>query len=206
MYFGFIQVNNSKTVKKGLFKKETTYQYDYFPLVDKSTAVTSNIETYVGDPTKWFGMLYYGTIIKSDDDYYTLMAWDGNTKLTCRKFIDVLWFKPDGTPQFGKDVFKVPSKFLKRMMFEYATESVMSLKYNESRKQIIFSHLASNTPESNRDGQAQYYGPDGTFDALSQKKGKWVLVEDIDIRKEKDKNDNAKKPDPNKQSPFYKPK
>ena len=206
VYFGFIQVNNSKTVKKGIFKKETTPQYDVFPLVDKSSTITTNIETYVGEPSKWFGMLYYGTITKSDEDYYTLTAWDGNTKLTCRKFIDVIWFKPDGTPQFGKDIFKVPNKFLKRMMFEYASEVVMSLKYNEQRKQLIFSHLAPNTPESNRDGQLQYYGPDGTFDALSTKKGKWVLTEDIDIRKIKDKNDNAKKPDPNKQKPFYKAK
>lgn len=205
-YFGFIQVNNSKTTKKGLFKKETTAQYDVFPLVDKSSAVTTNIETYVGEPSKWFGMLYYGSIIHSEDNYYTLTAWDGNNKLTCRKFIDILWFKPDGTPQFGKDVFKVPSKFLKRMLFEYSSEVVMSLKYNESRKQLVFSHLAPNTIESNRDGQSQYYGPDGTFDALSQKKGKWVLTEDIDIRKEKNKNDNVKKPDPNKQKPFYKPK
>lgn len=206
VYFGFMQINNSKTIKKGLFKKETTYQYDVFPLLDKSSTISTNPETYVGEPSKWYGMLYYGSIVKSDEDYYTLTAWDGNNKLTCRKFIDVIWFKPDGTPQFGKDVFKIPNKFQKRVMFEYASEVVMSLKYNEPRKQLIFSHLAPNTIESNRDGQAQYYGPDGTFDALTSKKGKWILQEDIDIRKEKDKNDNAKKPDANKQKPLYKPK
>ena len=203
-YFGFIQVNNSKTVKKGWFKKETTSQYDVFPLLDKSTTVKTP-ENYVADPSKWFGMLYY-EIIKSDDDFYTLLGWDGNDKLIQRKFIDVLSFKADGTPVFGKDVFKIPGKFGKRMMFEYASEVAMSLKYNEGRKQIIFSHLAPNNLDPMLVGQYQYYGPDGSFDALSMKKGRWTYEGAIDIRKEKNKNDNVKKPEPEKQKPVYKPK
>lgn len=115
VFFGFIQVNNSKTVKKGLFKKETNAQYDVFPLLDKSATVKTP-ENYVADPSKWFGMLYVDCI-KSDDEFYTLIAWDGNDKLTQRKFIDILYFKPDGTPVFVKDVFKFPGKFAKRIMF-----------------------------------------------------------------------------------------
>lgn len=203
-YFGFIQVNNSKTIKKGMFKKETTSQYEVFTLQDKSATVKTP-ENYVADPSKWFGMLYIDCV-KSDDDFYTLIAWDGNDKLTQRKFIDILSFKPDGTPIFGKDVFKFPGKFAKRVMFEYASEVAMSLKYNTNRKQIIFSHLAPNTPDPTLEGQYQYYGPDGSFDALSMKKGKWTLEADIDIRKDKDKNDNVKKPESNKQTPLYKPK
>lgn len=203
-YFGFIQVNNSKTVKKGLFKRETTKQYEVFPLLDKSATVKTP-ENYVADPSKWFGMLYYD-IIKSDDDFYTLLGWDGNEKLTQRKFIDVLSFKTDGTPVFGKDVFKIPGKFGKRIMFEYAAEVAMSLKYNDNRKQIIFSHLAPNTLDPMLVGQYQYYGPDGSFDGLSMKKGRWTYDAAIDIRKDKDKNDNIKKPEPDKQTPVYKPK
>ncbi|MBI3518777.1 MAG: hypothetical protein HY062_05405 [Bacteroidetes bacterium] len=203
-YFGFIQVNNSKTVKKGLFKKETTSQYEVFQLLDKSATVKTP-ENYVSDPGKWFGMLYVDCI-KSDDDFYTLIAWDGNEKLTQRKFIDVLSFKPDGTPVFGKDVFKFPGKFAKRIMFEYADEVSMSLKYNSGRKQIVFSHLAPNGLDPTLEGQYQYYGPDGSFDALEMKKGKWVYEPAIDIRKDKDKTDNVKKPEPDKQTPVYKPK
>jgi hypothetical protein len=203
-YFGFIQVNNTKTTKKGLFKKETVSQYEFFPLLDKSASVKTP-ENYVSDPSKWFGMLYID-VIKSDDEFYTLIGWDGNGQLTTRKFIDILSFKPDGTPVFGKDVFKFPGKFAKRIMFEYASEVAMSLKYNSSRKQIIFSHLAPNAPDPLLEGQYQYYGPDGSFDALAMKKGKWVYEPAIDIRKDKDKNDNAKKPEPGKQTPVYKPK
>jgi hypothetical protein len=202
-YFGFIQVNNSKITKKGWFKKETSTQYEVYPLLDKSAGVKTP-ENYVSDPSKWFGMLYYD-IIQSDDDFYTLLGWDGNEKLTQRKFIDVLSFKADGTPVFGKDVFKIPGKFGKRVMFEYASEVAMSLKYNDGRHQIIFSHLAPNSLDPILVGQYQYYGPDGSFDALTMKKGKWVYEPAIDIRKDKDKNDNVKKPEPDKQEPVYKP-
>lgn len=203
-FFGFLQVNNVKTTKKGLFKKETVTQYEVYPLLDKSGTVKTP-ENYVSDPTKWFGMLYY-EIIKSDDEFYTLLGWDGNDKLTQRKFIDVLYFKPDGSPVFGKDVFKFPGKFAKRVMFEYASEVAMSLKYNGNRKQIIFSHLAPNSLDPTLEGQYQYYGPDGSFDVLEMKKGRWVYEPAIDIRKDKDKNDNSKRPDPQKQKPVYKPK
>jgi hypothetical protein len=91
------------------------------------------------------------------------------------------------------------------MMFEYATEVSMSLKYNEERKQIIYSHLAPNSIDPTLEGQFQYYGPDGSFDALTLKKGKWYQETDIDIRKLKDKNDNVKRPNVNKQTPIYKP-
>lgn len=203
-FFGFIQVNNSKTIKKGIFKKETTAQYEVFPLLDKSATVKTP-ENYISDPSKWFGMLYVDCI-KSDEEFYTLIAWDGNDKLTQRKFIDILSFKPDGTPVFGKDVFKFPGKFAKRIMFEYASEVAMSLKYNDNRKQIIFSHLAPNGLDPTLEGQFQYYGPDGSFDALEMKKGRWVYEPAIDIRKDKDKTDNVKKPEHNKQTPVYKPK
>jgi len=55
-------------------------------------------------------------------------------------------------------------------MFQYAGEVSMSLKYNSSRKQIVFSHLAPNTPDPTLENQFQYYGPDGSFDALEMKK------------------------------------
>lgn len=204
-YFGFIQVNNKKVEKKGLFKKITTYNYEVFPLQDKSATITSP-ETHVGDPKKWFGMLYYEIV--DCDGYYTLLGWDGNDNLIQKKFIDVLYFKSDGTPIFGKDVFRIPKKSPKRIMFQYSAQVAMSLRYNDKRDQIIFSHLSPNDPDNmtTLEGQYQYYGPDGSFDAYEQKKDRWVLVEDIDIRNEKNKNDNLNKPDPKKENKLYDPK
>lgn len=202
-YFGFLQVNNVKIQKVGWFKKIKTTEYELFPLQDKSAAVKS-AETYLGDPTKWFGMLYY-TVIDCDG-YYTLLGWDGNDNLTQKKFIDILYFKSDGTPQFGKDVFKIPKKSPKRIVFEYSSEVAMSLKYNERSNRIVFSHLAPREEGPQLEGQFQYYGPDGSFDAFEQSKDRWILNEDIDARNRKNKNDNAKKPDSDKEKDLYRPK
>lgn len=202
-FFGYLVVNNSKRTKTGLFKHKTVEAFEHFKLSDKSSQIT-NPETYTGTIDKWFGMLY--TSLIECDGYYTLLAWDGNSKMITRKFIDVLYFKPDGTPIFGKDVFKFARKNPRRLMFEYSSEVSMSIKYNEKRNQITYSHLAPKSEGEILQGQFQYYGPDGSFDALELKKGKWVTIEDIDARNDKNKNDKAEKPDPSKQTPIFKPK
>lgn len=202
-YFGYLLVDNSKRIKTGLFKHKTIQEYDYFQLFDQSSAV-KNPESYVGAPNKWFGMLY--TSLIECDGYYTLIGWDGNDKLTQRKFIDVLYFKADGTPVFGKDVFKIPRKSNKRMMFEYSSEVTMSLRYNEKQNRIVYSHLAPKSLGNVLEGQYQYYGPDGSFDALELKKDKWVVIEDIDARNEKNKNEKADVPNPKDQKPLFTPK
>jgi hypothetical protein len=202
-FFGYLLVNNSKRIKKGFMEYETVEEYEYFKLLDRSATV-KNPEAYIGNPDKWFGMIYYSVV--ECDGYYTLLGYDPNDKLIQRKFVDVLYFRPNGEPVFGKDVFKFPRKNPKRLMFEYSSEVSMSLKYNDKQNRIIYSHLASNQEGNLLEGQYQFYGPDGSFDALELKKDKWVTVEDIDGRMEKSKNDNVHKPDPKKQPPVYKPK
>ena len=66
----------------------------------------------------------------------------------------------------------------------------MSLRYNEKENRIVYSHLASNREGDLLEGQFQYYGPDGSFDALERRKDKWVTVEDVDARKDKDPSDS----------------
>jgi hypothetical protein len=202
-YFGFLLVNNSKRVKKGFMKHETIQSYEYFKLVDVSNTV-NNPETFIGTPAKWFGMLYYEMV--ENEGYYTLLGWDGNNKLVQRKFIDALYFKSDGTPVFGKDVFRFPRKNPRRMMFEYSADVTMSLKYNHKNSCIVYSHLGPREEGEVMEGLPQYYGPDGSFDSMIQKKGKWIIVEDVDARNEKNKNDRADKPDPDKQKPVFVPK
>lgn len=202
-FFGYLLVNNSKRIKKGLLGHETIEAYEYFKLIDNSGSI-KNPENYIGSPAKWYGMLYYSLI--ECNGFYTLLAWDGNDNLTQKKIVDVLYFKPDGTPVFGKDVFKFQRKNPRRLIFEYSSEVSMSLKFNEKRKQIIYSHLAPKDEGSVLEGQYQYYGPDGSFDALELKKDKWITLEAVDITNEKNKNDKAEKPNPADQTPIFKPK
>jgi hypothetical protein len=176
-FFGFLLVNNSKRVKTGFLQHEVVKEYQYFKLLDRSAMVKSP-ENYIGTPDKWFGMLY--TQVIDCDNYYTLIGWDGNDKLTQRKFVDVLYFKSNGDPIFGKDVFKFPRKNPKRLMFEYSQEVTMSIKYNEKRGLIIYNHLVPRQRDGVLEGQYQFYGPDAQFDALEMKNDKWVVIEDIE--------------------------
>ena len=185
-YFGFIQWLNPKTNK-----------YELSELLDKSSSL-KNPENYIGDNTKWFGMLYYSII--TCNDYYTLLAWDGNDKTVTRKFIDVLSFKKDGTPIFGKDVFKFPKRNPKRVMFEYSAKVVMSLRYNDAFGAIVFDHLAAK--DEYAEGQAQFSGPDFSYDALILKRNKWIYTPDVDVKNPKNKNDNIKRKD-KKDKPIY---
>jgi len=189
-YFGLLQAFHPKTKK-----------YEVYELTDKSSIV-KNPETYQSDNTKWFGMLYYSII--PCGDYYTLLGWDGNDKLTSRKFIDVLSFKKDGTPLFGKEVFKMPKKIPKRIMFEFNAQVVMTLRYNQEATSIIFDHL---TPkESYLEGQAQFYGPDFSYDAFVLKHDKWEFEEEVDAKNTRSKTDNYKRDKNKKEKIIYAPK
>ncbi len=202
-FFGFLLVNNTKRIKTGFLRHQNISAFEHYQLIDKSTSIKSP-ENHTGLTNNWYGMLYYKII--ECDGYYTLLGYDPNDKLTQRKFIDVLSFKPDGTPVFGKDIFKIPRKNPRRMMFEYGSGVTMSLRYDENNNRIVYSHLSAKQEGNSLDGQFQFYGPDGSFDALELKKDKWVVVEDIDARNVKSKNDNVEKPNPKKQKPVYKPK
>ncbi|PBQ31469.1 hypothetical protein CNR22_06725 [Sphingobacteriaceae bacterium] len=205
-FFGYLLVNTSKKVKTGFMKHEVQFSYEFFRLIDRSATV-KNPETYIGTTDKWFGMLY--TQLVQGNDYYTLIGWDGNDKLTQRKFIDVLYFRGDGTPVFGKDVFRFPKKNPKRIMFEWSQEVSMSVKYNEKRDIILFSHLVPKERGSVLEGQFQYYGPDAQFDAFERQKDRWVLVENVEANSAIDPLKPSKKPDPRKNKkrmPDYKAK
>jgi hypothetical protein len=202
IFFGFLIVNNSKRIKTGFLSHKTINEFEHYTLLDRSASVKSP-ENYTSGCDKWFGMIYYSLI--ECDGYYTLLGYDPNNNLTRRKFVDVLYFKQDGTPVFGKDVFKIPRKNPKRLMFEYSSGVTMSLKYEADKNEIVYSHLGSHLEGTALEGQYQFYGPDGSFDALQMRKGKWMIQEDIDARNEKSKNDNVAKPDPKKQKPIYQP-
>lgn len=202
-YFGYLLVNNNKRIKKGFMKYETVEDYNYYRLLDRSVTVKSP-ENYLGSADKWFGMLY--TQVVDCDGFYTLIGWDGNNKLITRKFVDILYFRSDGTPAFGKNVFKIPKKNPRRLMFEYSSEVSMSLRYNEKRDLILFHHLEPRERDGAMDNQPQFYGPDAQFDALQLKKDRWVLIENVEANSDIAPLKESKKPDPKKQQPIFKPR
>jgi hypothetical protein len=187
-YYGFIQEKYLQKTKKGLLKNQTTEVMQLYPLIDKSSEI-KNPENTISDNKKWFGMLYYKIIEKKSKGkkYYTLLAWDGNDKLSCKKIIDVLTFDFNGTPRFGADIFNMQKKYPKRVIFEYSANCSMSLRYSSKKDSIVFDHLSPTSPQL--EGQYQYYCNDMSYDGFGFKKGKWNYGTDLNAINDRDEKD-----------------
>ncbi|MFH2142746.1 MAG: hypothetical protein ABIJ97_10005 [Bacteroidota bacterium] len=179
-YYGFIQNKDNDEISTHL-------------LIDKSEGISEPTNAILTD-TNWYGALYYKIITAnySGDTFYTLLGWDGYDYLTTKKIIDVLYFSINGEPIFGKSVFKINKQKFSRMIFEYSEKSVMSLVYDENLKMIVYDYLMPSNPSYKN--QYQYYGPDGSYDALYFSDGKWLHYPNIDISKLRNTGYRAGKP------------
>ena len=146
-------------------------------LVDKLDPYTVKPEGVI-DAKNWYGALYYKIIpVEYNGNIeYTLLGWDGGTSGSNFKIIDVLTFTPN-TAKLGSPLFVKKKTTSKRIIFEYSDKSVMSLKYDEKNKRIVYDHLS---PESSSlAGVFSYYVPDFSYDAYIWQEDKWVLEEDV---------------------------
>lgn len=178
-YFGFIQRYNKK------YKK-----YEVFELIDGSATLADGDQKILS-AKNWYGVHYY-TLIgmkKKKSKYYLLLGWDGNDRMTNKKIIDVLSFGKAGQPVFGKAVLGTPLGYKNRLVFEYNERAAMSVKFKPSEKMIVYDHLAGNTEAVS--GVAAFQGPDGSYDALRYKRGKWVYIKDYDARNAKGSKKNT---------------
>lgn len=169
-YFCFIQYYNKKSK-----------QVELFELTDKMKEIP-DLQRSVVRASDWYGALYYDIIPvkRKGRTYYALLGWDGHNGLTTRKIIDVMRFSYNRPPRLGMGVFVMEKGRPKRIVFEYSSDVVMSMRYDKRKKQIIFDHLSPRQPEL--EGQYQFYSPDASYDAFVLKRGKWELQEDIDAR------------------------
>ncbi len=179
-YFGYVMNLDPKTKKPRVWT-----------LTDRSDEIR-NPEQATLTCEKWYGALYYKIIQTSykRKKYYTLLGWDGNTSATWKKLIEVIAFAKDGTPSFGANIFERGKKTTRRVIFEFRAELIMKLNYEEENKQIVFDHLAPETPSA--EGMYQFYTQTFSYDAFLFKKGKWILKEDIDARNPSDKKRDGK--------------
>ncbi|HLG35392.1 MAG TPA: hypothetical protein VI757_10970 [Bacteroidia bacterium] len=165
-YFGFIQ-------KYDKVKKELKV----FPL-EEMVGDSENVSTKKLPADKWYGAIYYEIlpVKKSGKNYYTLLGWKGNDQRTTKKLIDVLYFN-EGKPMFGYPIFKGAKGYTNRVVFEFAAEAMMGLRYEESKKLIVFDRIVSTSETT-----ASSSGPSGVYDAFKFEKGRWLLLKDIDVR------------------------
>lgn len=146
--------------------------------------IASNMMNQYGK-SNWPGALYYKIIPfkQKGKKAYFLLAWDGNNVQTSKKVIEVLSIDKQGELKFGSPVINWKGKMLNRVVFEYAKQARMTIQYLEKEKRLVFDHLAPSSPMYSN--QFEYYGPDFSYDALEYQKGKWVLVENVEVRNKK---------------------
>ena len=146
-------------------------------LIDKLDPYTVKPEGVI-DAKNWYGALYYKIlpIEYNGKTEYTLLGWDGGTSESNFKIIDVLTFVGN-TAKLGSPLFKQKNSFSKRVVFEYADKSTMSLKFDEPLNRIVYDHLSPEVPSLK--GVYSYYVPDFSYDAFVWEEDSWLLKEDV---------------------------
>jgi len=147
---------------------------------------TENIidDDHITNQKKWFGARYYEMIpvtYPGRSPYYILLGWKGNTDKTTKKVIEVLSFEKDQAI-FGKNIFEIKKKTTNknRVVFEYNKQNAMTLTFNKQANMIVFDHLAPY--ESNKEGNAEYYVSDSSFDGYSISYPKLYFKENVELR------------------------
>jgi hypothetical protein len=152
-----------------------------FPLIDK-TDLIQNIEDTITSNRAWIGAIYYKVIQEKafGKTYYTLLGFDDNNMASDRKVIDVLTFK-NGQPVFGGPYFSfqnsgLHSNSMDRYVMEYKKNASPKLAFDDQMDMIVFEHLVSETGEPKK---KYTYIPDGDYEGLKWKDGKWIHIEKI---------------------------
>lgn len=185
--YGVIQLNPDyiNTIK------DTTNLRSYYPLIDRSEFIKNALDTTVSSE-HWFGALYYKIIANTykKQTYYTLIGWDGNTKMSNKKVVESLYFE-NNEPRFGASIFDLKDKRfkqpLKRMIFEYNNSANMVLRYEPTKNILVQENVAPTRPQDY--GHPETYVPDGSYDfyKFNKKNGRWEkqtdMLKEFDMQK-----------------------
>ncbi|RCH55845.1 hypothetical protein DJ568_03560 [Mucilaginibacter hurinus] len=182
-FYGTVQMNTGGPLKMHPLE-------DYSPLFkNPEDSVTTNI--------KWYGAQYYKIVpVTGNSPYYVLLGWKGHTPKSTKKVIDVLSFKNDKA-ELGAPVFDGNGKNRKRVIFEYARQASMLLKYVPDENLIVFDHLSP--PDRKSADKPETFGPDLSYDGYQLKNGRWHYVENLDMRNIPEERD-AEYVDPEKEA------
>ncbi|MFN8166858.1 MAG: hypothetical protein U0X76_12030 [Bacteroidia bacterium] len=176
-YFGFVQIKTEKPDSLLLI-----------PLSD-STLTIKKPESEKLRSDKWLGAIYYSvsSFRKSGVRYYTLLGWKGWNQSVTKKVIEIMTFEK-GILKFGFPVIKTGSVFRNRVVFSFTSQATMTLRFDKNGKQIVFDHINNFSKDNSIIG-----GPDGSYDLLKLKGGKWLMERDIDARSEEAPSDDPPK-------------
>ncbi|MEO6707356.1 MAG: hypothetical protein ABIN04_16065 [Ginsengibacter sp.] len=152
-----------------------------FPLIDKTSTIHAPEDTITNN-FGWVGAVYYKLITKKafGKNYYTLLGYDENNLNSNKKIIEVLTFKNEepvfGGPNFSFQDNSLQKKSIARYIMEYKRDASPRLTFDAEQDMIIYEHLISETGEPNK---KYTYIPDGDYEGLKWKDGKWVHIQKV---------------------------
>jgi hypothetical protein len=170
-YYGFMQYNEGSRKKP---------EIRVYTLTDKSRGM-KNPETLILSPDNWLGCVYFNIYVFTyrRDAYYTLLGYNFNNDFSDKKYIEQLVFDKKGVAVFGGE-FQTEFQKVKRVILEYSSQLVASIRYDDKLQMIVFDHLSPFEPMFT--GSYRFYGPDGSYDGYKFQKGEFLLRKDIDAR------------------------
>lgn len=185
VYTFHLILNNELHYYYGFIQKKSKTGIEVFELKDTANILPNDYlfnEIYANE---WIGGMYYNInqFKKKGITYYTVLAYDGDTKRSSKKFMDVIWFNKDGELVFGAPLFHMDENDYEpqyRFDLEYANEVKITMNFEESKrgvKYIVFSHLQPKVFELK--GMKEHYYPDGTYDYFILKKKKWIMYKHL---------------------------
>lgn len=174
-YFGLIAQREGKKNKR-----KEKLDFKVIHLNDKSESMR-NPQTPTLSADNWYGSVYYriSTFIHRKQTWYVLYGYDLNDSFSNRKSLEIMTIDKKGDVEFDGTIH-IKDKVVKRLIFEYSSEVVMSVNYDEKLNMIVWDHLSPLEPLFR--GNYRFYSPDGSYDGLRFEKGEFYLVEDVDAR------------------------
>jgi len=171
-YSGYIQIKNEKTDSILVFT------------LSDSTSVIMKPESEKLKADRWLGAVYYAVnkVKYKGENFYVLLGWKGFNQQVTKKVIEVCYIDK-GVLKFGFPLFKSGSVYRNRMLYSFAAQATMSIRFDNNGKKIILDHISAPKSKQEIDLSSQS-GPDGTYDSFNLKKGRYVLDKDVDARSE----------------------
>lgn len=172
-YFGFVRHSAKKKVKT----------VNLFTLRDRLSETLEDPEKALHTPEYWPGALYYDILVNKyrGQVYYTLLGLDFNDRFSNKKIIEILHIDRDMQAHFGKPIFESDGKgLLNRVIFEFTSQAVMTLRWDTRLKMIVFDHLSPIEP--GLEGVYKFYGPDESYNGYKFQNGIWKFYPDVEVR------------------------
>lgn len=150
------------------------------PLFDASEyAAFPNDSVRMGK--NWIGAIYYKIVqtTYNGQQFYTLLGYDENGFRSTKKWVEVLHFDQNNQPLFGGDYFVFDKRDSlwqpgsQRFSIEFKKEGRARLNYDPEKEMIMFDHLIS---QENQPEKKYTYIPDGDYEGLQWKDGKWLHI------------------------------